>query len=504
MGGGKVAARVLKIHESDNVAVALAPVAKGEPVSADGAVLVAQDRIPRGHKVAIRDLAEGDSVIKYGHVIGRTTQGVAAGSWVHSHNLRTCLDETVSYTYSPFSAPPESPRGEIPTFPGYKRRSGRVATRNEIWIINTVGCVNASAEKIASLCRETFRHPNVDGIFSFPHPYGCSELGDDLVKTRKILAGLMKHPNAGGVVLLGLGCERNRVSGLIEAAAGVDEKTLRVIDSQSAADEVQEGVNAVGELFDIIKNDRREECPISELVLGVKCGGSDGLSGITANPLVGRITDFITACGGRVLLSEVPEMFGAEHLLMNRARDETVYRQIVRMIGDFKEYFRRHNQPIYENPSPGNKEGGLTTLEEKSLGAIQKGGTAAITQALDYGEQGTERGLVLLKAPGNDAVSGTALVASGATLLLFATGLGTPLGFPAPTVKISSNTELFKKKPNWIDFDAGAIADSSAIIDSLTEDLLETIIQVASGHRKAKNETYPSREIAIWKDGVTV
>jgi altronate hydrolase len=344
----------------------------------------------------------------------------------------------------------------------------------------------------------------VDGVHAFAHPYGCSQLGDDLENTRRVLAGLLRHPNAGGVLVLGLGCENNQLEPLLAMAHGVDRARLRAFNTQDVADEVEAGVAAVGELVALMEGDARLPCPASELILGHKCGGSDGFSGISANALVGRIADRVTGFGGGVILTEVPEMFGAEQLLMDRAASEGLFRAVERMVNDFKEYFLRHGQPVYENPSPGNKAGGLTTLEEKSLGAIQKGGRAPVTAVLRYGEPARTGGLALLEAPGNDGVSSTAMTASGATLLLFTTGRGTPLGFPVPTVKISSNSAIAEKKPHWIDFNAGALLDGSATMDELADRLLALVLDVASGRTLANNEKHGYREIAIWKGGVTL
>jgi altronate hydrolase len=372
-----------------------------------------------------------------------------------------------------------------------------------VWIVNTVGCVNHAADRIARLAAERFAG-RVDGVHSFSHPYGCSQLGDDLKNTQAVLAGLLRHPNAGGVLVLGLGCENNQLDDLLKLAGDVDPERIRFFYSQDVVDEVEEGLDAVEALVARMESDRREPCPASDLLLGMKCGGSDGFSGISANPLVGRIADRLTAMGGGVVLTEVPEMFGAEQVLMSRAASEEVFRGIVAMIDDFKAYFEGHGQPIYENPSPGNKAGGLTTLEEKSLGAIQKGGSATVTGVLRYGELAPAAGLSLLEAPGNDGVSSTAMVASGATILLFTTGRGTPLGFPVPTIKISSNSAIAERKPHWIDFNAGALLDGTATMEELADRLFERILDVASGRVRTNNETHGIREIAIWKEGVTL
>ena len=495
---------IIKINKIDNIVIAIEDISKKEKIYFDSKELIIQNEVAQGHKIASKNIFEGENIIKYGHVIGHAISNINAGEWIHSHNMKTNLSEFIEYHYDPKEFPSEINILNVPTFLGYKRKNGKVGTRNEIWIINTVGCVNTSADKIAKICNEKFKNENFDGAFSFAHPYGCSQLGDDLTNTQKVLSGLMSNPNAGGILVIGLGCENNQLQALLKLTSGADQERIRAFNSQDIEDEIHEGVELAGELFNIMQSDKREECPVSELTLGMKCGGSDGFSGISANPLVGRITDLLSSFNGRIILTEVPEMFGAEQQLMNRASSEFVFKQIVNLINNFKEYFMIHRQPIYENPSPGNKEGGLTTLEEKSLGAIQKGGTSMITQVLDYGEQIKERGLALLKAPGNDGVSATAMTASGATMILFTTGRGTPLGFPVPTVKISSNSDLFVKKTNWIDFNAGQVLTSEKNMSILTEEFLNLLIEIASGKIKTKNEINGYKEIAIWKEGVTL
>lgn len=497
--------KAIKIHGRDNVAVALEDLNKGDLISVNGEKLLVKEDVRKGHKIALKNLSESEEVIKYGFVIGRMTSKADAGSFIHSHNLKTSLEGEMSYNYIPLkdevkNKAPEEQR----TFKGYRRQNGKTGTRNEIWIINTVGCVNTSAEKIARLANEKLKADNFDGVFTFSHPFGCSQLGGDLLNTQKVLRGLILNPNAGGVLVLGLGCENNQLGEFLSSLEGADTSRIRSFNSQDVVDEIEEGLRLLQELFEIMKQDRREEVPVSELTLGMKCGGSDGLSGITANPLIGRITDEVTRLGGSVILTEVPEMFGAEQILMQRSSDKDTFDKTVRMINSFKEYFLKHNQPVYENPSPGNREGGITTLEEKSLGAIQKGGDSIVTEILDYGMQTSKKGLTLLKAPGNDGVSSTAMTAGGATLLLFSTGRGTPLGFPVPTVKISTNSELFLKKKNWIDFDAGELTEGKVSWDEMTEKLLDFIIKAASGEVKTKNEINGYREIAIWKEGVTL
>jgi len=491
----------LKLHPTDNVAVVLEPVAAGTAVLVDGRPIVAGEAVPAFHKIALEDMGFGELALKYGAPIGETSQSVRRGSWVHSHNLRTGLSEVMSYLYEPDAAAEhESSKGL--TFDGYRRSNGAVGTRNEIWILPTVVCVNNTAESIARACTEHFVR-GIDGVFAFGHPYGCSQSGDDLENTRRILAGLMQNPNAGGVLLLGLGCENNQIESQLQAANEIDPSRFKYFNSQDVEDEFEHGVSAVRELAQVIEHDTRTECPVSELVVGLECGGSDALSGITANPLIGQVADRIVAEGGGAILSEVPEMFGAEQTIMNRATDEVVFADIVQLINNHKRHFTDLGLPIYENPSPGNLEGGLTTLEEKSLGAIRKGGVSPIAEVLRYGSRKKVPGLSLLDTPGNDAVSSTALVAAGATAIMFTTGRGTPLGSPVPTIKISTNTPVMERKPAWIDFNAGTIADGTSAVDHLEADLLDLLLHVASGRIQTRNEVVDNRGIAIWKTGVT-
>jgi altronate hydrolase len=515
------APELIHIHPADNVVVAVAPIEAGTRTDFNGEKLEVREDIPPGHKIALTDFHTGERVIKYGHVIGQISERVRRGEWIHSHNLTTLLSDDGSYIYQPSGIHGASPKGVVPPSPrpdaqtsphlnvptvmGYRRPDGRVGTRNEIWVINTVGCVNRSAQRIARMSNDRFAG-DIDGVHAFAHPFGCSQLGDDLRYTQRILAGLIRHPNAGGVVVIGLGCENNQMDDLLALAGDVDRGRIRFFNSQEVLDEVDEGVEAVEELVQIIKHDRRLECPVTDLMIGLKCGGSDGFSGISANPVLGRVADRLTAYGGTAILTEVPEMFGAEQQLMNRAVDSETFDRVVSMINGFKEYFISHGQPVYENPSPGNKEGGLTTLEEKSLGATQKGGLAPVARVLEYGESAPvgAGGLALLYAPGNDGVSVTAEVAAGATIVLFTTGRGTPLGFPVPTLKISSNSEIAEKKPHWIDFNCGAVLDGVSTMDKLADELFDLILRVASGEQRAKNELNDYREIAIWKEGVTL
>jgi altronate hydrolase len=483
-----------QVDPRDDVAAALCDIAAGEQVLG---TIAAQD-IPRGHKIALHDLIEGQPVLKFGFPIGHATRAIAAGEHVHIHNVATSLEGSGAYLYRPAFDP--AAKGAGPTFQGYVRADGRVGTRNEIWILPTVGCVGRTATRIADIAGKK-AEGRIDGVHAFTHPFGCSQLGADLGGTRDILAALASHPNAGGVLIIGLGCESNQLDRLLEGVDPAAMGHVRTLTAQLAGDEVKEGVTLVEELIAEAAKTARTEVPLSKLVLGVKCGGSDGLSGLTANPLVGRMSDVVTGAGGVSVLTEIPEIFGAEQLLMMRAADQRVFGELVDLVNDFKRYFTDHGEPVSENPSPGNIAGGITTLEEKSLGAVQKAGRAIVTDVRHYGERVRQPGLTLLEAPGNDAVSSTALAAAGATAILFTTGRGTPLGFPVPTIKIASNSDLAARKPGWIDFDAGQVLEEG--MDKAAGALLDTVIAIASGQETAA-ERNGEREIAIWKRGVTL
>jgi len=483
---------ILKVDENDNVAVALSRIIKGDTLPN----VIAVDDIPIGHKIALTQIAEGDKIIKYGSPIGSATAEIEPGAFVHTHNIKTNLMGIEQYTYNPVTIQANYTASKS-HFMGYKRPDGKVGIRNEIWIVNTVGCVNKIAEKLVSLTA-------AENVHTFVHPYGCSQLGEDHRFTQQILAAMVNHPNAAGVLILGLGCENNHIDSFRTVLGEWDSDRVKFLNTQDVQDEIAEGLKLIDKLVEHAAKYTREPIPMSELIVGLKCGGSDGLSGITANPLVGCFSDKLISHGGTSILTEVPEMFGAETLLMGRAKDKVVFRKTVELINNFKEYFVKHGQEIYENPSPGNKEGGISTLEEKSLGCTQKGGNSYITDVLDYGEVVKTKGLNLLQGPGNDIVAVTNLMAAGAHMVLFTTGRGTPLGAPVPTVKISSNTALAKLKPHWIDFDAGVLVSKNKKIDDLTLEFFNYLLSVASGHIQTKNELNNYREISIFKDGVTL
>ncbi len=477
----------IKINEKDNVAVALQDLQRTE-------------KIPSGHKFALRDITLGEDIIKYGASIGKAKKNIKEGEHVHVHNVKTNLGDKIEYTYTPSLTTVEK---EESYFMGYVRKNG-VGIRNEVWIINTVGCINKAAEKIASKLNSQYEEcENFHGVHTFVHPYGCSQMGEDMETTQKILARLVEHPNAAKVLVLSLGCENNNMKEFSKFLGDYDTDRVKVLVAQDVEDEVKAGIDILSKEIEEVKKLKREKVSTSNLIVGLKCGGSDGLSGITANPLVGKFSDKIIKSGGTSILTEVPEMFGAETILMNRCENEKIFKDTVNLINNFKQYYTDHNQVVYENPSPGNKDGGITTLEDKSLGCTQKGGSANVTNVLSYGEKTSVTGLNLLQGPGNDIVACTALAASGAHIVLFTTGRGTPLGGPVPTVKISTNDQLWSNKNNWIDFNAGKLLDGRTM-EELSEEFFQYILDVASGNIKTKNEINDYREIAIFKDGVTL
>ena len=484
-----------RIHPSDNVFVALKDLPAGE--SRFGVALA--QAIPAGHKAAIRPIGEGERIVKYGQPIGAATRAIRAGEWVHTHNARTLLDGTLPYRYEP--EPAVLPPPEPGVFRGYLRESGRVGTRNEVWVLPTVGCVSVTAQAVAARADALYKD-RVDGVYAFPHVHGCSQMGHDLENTKRALVALARHPNAGAVLILGLGCEFLPIEAICEALGDQPAGRVEYLNCQEAGDERAEALACLDRLTAFAAGDQRSERPLSDLVLGLKCGGSDGFSGLTANPLLGRLSDALCALGGTTLLTEVPEMFGAEHLLMARCADEATFRDTVALINDYKRYLKRYGEVISENPAPGNKKGGITTLEDKSLGCIQKGGGSPVTQVLRLGEYAEKPGLALVDGPGNDLCAVTNLTVSGATLVLFTTGRGTPYGGPVPTLKLSTNSELARKKPGWIDFDAGGLAGGEDMGDALAR-LRALVIDTASG-APAKNEQGGYREITIFKDGVTL
>lgn len=491
--------KYIKIHSDDLVAVALCPLEKGTVCNVDGQEVTLIEDIAQGHKFALKDIKIDQPIIKYGYPIGIAKEDIKQGSWIHTHNMKTGLNDLLTYSYH--RNVQELEPSEKRTFMGYRRKNGKVGVRNEIWIIPTVGCMNNVATSIERQAQKYVKG-NVEAICTFTHPYGCSQMGDDQENTRQILADLIQHPNAGGVLVLGLGCENSNIDVLKNYLNDYDTDRVKFLVAQEHEDEIQDSLDIIADLADVVSQDKREEIDASELIIGMKCGGSDGLSGISANPTVGGFSDLLISKGGTTILTEVPEMFGAETILMDRCENEELFNETVDLINNFKEYFKSHNQTIYENPSPGNKKGGISTLEDKSLGCTQKSGKAPVVGVLQYGQCVKNKGLNLLSAPGNDLVAATALAASGAHIVLFTTGRGTPFASPVPTVKISSNSRLYSNKKNWIDFNCGELVEGVSL-DTLSNDLFEYVLSVASG-KKVKSEEAGFHDMAIFKQGVTL
>ena len=495
-------ATYLKINPADSVVVCLQPKKKGEIIEVDGLSIALNQDTPAGHKVLIKDVNEGEDIIKYGYPIGHARQDLKAGDWVNENNLKTNLSGTLEYTYQPVGKE-LSIANENRTFKAYKRKNGDVGVRNEIWIVPTVGCVNGIAERLAEKLRKETGLEGIDSVYAWHHNYGCSQLSEDHENTRKVLRDICLHPNAGAVLVLSLGCENNQPEDFMAMLGDYDKDRIKLLVTQRVdGDEVEAGMQILRELYDIAKKDKREEVPVSQLRVGLKCGGSDGFSGITANPLVGEFSDWLVAQGGTSVLTEVPEMFGAETILMNRCRTEERFNQTVSMINNFKNYFLSHGEPVGENPSPGNKAGGISTLEDKALGCTQKCGKAPVSGVMEYGDRWENKGLNLLSAPGNDLVAATALASCGCHIVLFTTGRGTPFGTFVPTMKIATNPTLAKNKPNWVDFSAGQLVEGRTMQEIVPE-FINKVLAVASGE-KARNEENGYREISIFKNGVTL
>ena len=491
----------IKINKDDNVAVALKPIAKGTTVDVAGTNVTTLEDIPQGHKFAIKPIKKGDAVIKYGFRIGYAQADVEVGGWIHTHNLRTALGELLDYTYNPEGHKDVEPTDEA-YFEGYMRENGKVGVRNEVWIIPTVGCVNSIARAIEATARLN-KPEGVDEVVAFTHPYGCSQTTEDQENTRTVLADLINHPNAGAVLVLGLGCENSRIEVLKNYIGEVNPDRVKFLQVQDVEDEQEAAAEIMEELMNYAAAFKREKVSAKELVIGMKCGGSDGLSGITANPTVGLFSDMLVSKGGTTILTEVPEMFGAETILMDRCANRELFDKTVCLINDFKEYFIKNGQEIYENPSPGNKDGGITTLEDKSLGCTQKSGSSLVKGVLAYGERVQNKGLNLLSAPGNDLVASTACAAAGAQIVLFTTGRGTPFASPVPTVKIATNSRLAGRKGNWIDFNAGRLVTDDVPMEQLADELFQLVLDVASG-RRVKAELAGFHDLAIFKQGVTL
>jgi altronate hydrolase len=492
--------RYIKINPADNVAVAVDKLSAGEQLNINDEIIVLQEDIQAGHKIALRNFAASDNIIKYGLPIGHASEAIKRGALINEKNIKTNLAGILEYSYNPLPVPAPKPEKQL-TFKGYRRKNGDVGIRNEIWIIPTVGCVNGIVNELAKSLQNEI-DGGVDAVVPYPHNYGCSQLGEDHENTRKILRDMVLHPNVGGVLIVGLGCENNQPAAFRKILGDYDHDRVKFLVAQEVDNEYEEGMKLLREIYSAVSQDRRTDVPLGELKIGLKCGGSDGFSGITANPLLGVFSDFLVAQGGTTVLTEVPEMFGAETILMGRCQNNEIFEKTVHLINDFKQYFITNNQPVYENPSPGNKAGGISTLEEKSLGCTQKSGSSEVKDVLMYGERLKTKGLNLLSAPGNDLVASTALAASGCHIVLFTTGRGTPFGTFVPTMKISTNSLLFNNKPGWIDFNAGALLEGENM-QALAERFIRFVIETASG-KYVNNEKKNYREISIFKTGITL
>ena len=492
----------LKINPADSVVVCLVEKKKGDVIEAGGERAVLTEDVPAGHKVLLRDVKEGENIIKYGYPIGHARCDLKAGDWVNENNLKTNLSGTLEYTYQPVGEELSIPK-ENRTFKGYVRKNGDVGVRNEIWVVPTVGCVNGIAERLVHKLIQETGCKDIDAIHAWHHNYGCSQLSEDHENTRKVLRDICLHPNAGAVLVLSLGCENNQPEDFMAMLGDYDKERIKLLVTQRVeGDEVEAGMKMLRELYETARQDKRESVPVSKLRVGLKCGGSGGFSGITANPLVGEFSDWLVAQGGTSVLTEVPEMFGAETILMNRCRTEELFQQTVSMINNFKNYFLSHGEPVGENPSPGNKAGGISTLEDKALGCTQKCGKAPVSGVMEYGDRLSATGLNLLSAPGNDLVAATALASCGCHLVLFTTGRGTPFGTFVPTMKIATNPTLAKNKPQWVDFSAGQLVEGRTM-EELVPEFIDKVLSVASGER-ARNEENGYSEISIFKNGVTL
>ena len=494
-------ATFLKINPADSVVVCLQPKKKGDIIEIDGLKVVVSQDTPAGHKVLIKDAPKGTDIIKYGYPIGHAKEDLKAGDWVNENNLKTNLSGTLEYTYNPVNQELDIKK-ENRTFKGYVRKNGDVGVRNEIWIVPTVGCVNGIAERLVDALKKETGEEGIDAIHAWHHNFGCSQLSGDHENTRKVLRDICLHPNAGAVLVLSLGCENNQPDDFMKMLGDYDKDRIKLLITQKVDDEMEAGMEILRELYDIARQDKRTEVPVSKLRVGLKCGGSDGFSGITANPLVGEFSDWLVAQGGTSVLTEVAEMYGAATILMNRCLTEDLFNQTVSMINNFKEYFLSHGEPVGENPSPGNKAGGISTLEDKALGCTQKCGKAPVSGVMEYGDRLEHDGLNLLSASGNDLVAATALASCGCHLVLFTTGRGTPFGTFVPTMKIATNPYLASHKKNWIDFSAGQLVEGRTM-QELVPEFIDKVLAVASGEL-AKNEENGYREISIFKNGVTL
>lgn len=496
----------IKLYPQDTVALATSELKKGQTVTVDGETITLLDDIPNAHKIALKDFETGEAVRKYDNIIGYASKPIKKGEWIHSHNEVTGLGKSKEYTYdfNPISIfPGESDK----TFMGYDRADGGAGIRNHLAIISTVFCANGPLRKLARMAEAKYpATENFDGIIAFDQEFGCSQTGKDLVTTCKIIAGIAKNANFGGVLLVSNGCEMAIPSVLEQYMGDYDKKRIRTLTLQEVEDEFTAGMELIDEIMEEMKDDKRTPININRLHIAMNCGGSDGYSGITANTLLGTLCDTLVKEGAIMNMTEVPEMMGAEHILMNRAADKSIFDDIVKMMYDYDAYFARYGEKAADNPTQGNKAGGLTTLEEKSLGCIQKGGHCAVMEVLEYGERATKNGFVLVSGPGNDLAGVSGQIAAGAVLTIFTTGRGTPCGFAGPTFRLASNTALATRKSNWIDYDAGRLltAKTPEEVEALNKELYDAIMATVNGQYRTRTEENGYYILGALKDGVTL
>jgi altronate hydrolase len=494
---------VIHLHPTDNVAVARVPLPAGAELRVDGLPVTVRDAIPAGHKIALWDIAPGETVERYGQVIGRAKLPIDAGRHIHTHNL-AYEELALDYEFPTTETPVPTPRPDAPTFLGYPREDGRVGTRNYIAVVAASNCAAHAAELIARSYEGVTLPPNVDGVVAFPHGEGCGHaFGPDVDQLRRTLGGVLVHPNVSAALILGLGCEVNQIDHYLGAGS---PRTNRLVGMTLQTSGGTPGILAaarreIGRFFEQAAAENRVPAPASKIILGLNCGGSDSFSGITANPALGFCSDLLAELGAASVLAETPEIFGAEHLLVRRARNREIADKLLGCISRYKKYLSRFDGSFDDNPSPGNKEGGLSNILEKSLGAVAKGGTSPLIDVYEYAEKITSPGFSFMNTPGYDPVSLTGLAAGGCNLIAFTTGRGSAIGFPTiPVIKISTNTHTFRAMPDNMDINAGAIADGESTIQQTGRQIFDALLAIASG-RPTCAERLGHKEFVPWRIG---
>jgi altronate hydrolase len=494
---------VILLHPGDNVVIARVAVGAGQSVEAGPFTLTARDFIPPGHKLAIKGIASGEPVYRYGNLIGFATRPIEPGQHVHEHNLG--YKEVQTEGEAPMLAPERRILHSTRSFLGFQRHDGRVGTRNYIAVVAASNCAAYTSELIAESFADEALPASVDGIVAFPHGEGCGmSIGPDSEQLQRTLKGVLDHPNVSAALILGLGCEVNQISHYLGKAGDNAPATLQGLTMQETGGTrgaVESARRHLRQFVERAAEEKRSETPASKIVLGLNCGGSDSFSGITANPALGHCSDLIVEQGGTVVLAETTEIFGAEHLLTRRARSPEIAAKLLRTIENYKAYLRQFGGSFNDNPSPGNKEGGLTNILEKSLGAVAKAGTSTLEDVLNFAERIEASGFLFMDTPGYDPVSITGLAAGGVNLIAFTTGRGSAIGFPnIPVVKIASNSNTFRRMRDNMDVNAGRIADGQASIPEVGAEIFELLLRVASGERTCA-ERIGHHEFAPWRIG---